>query len=112
MTDGCCSKCAQELVISANHDRMAAIPLLSLRSLLQDQFRLVQGQLPLFDFNSPTNKLLVVLDEVQTLSDHGMECFLSRADPRDIISIHRGREHKNKKTLLQEQVRKSLFEFD
>lgn len=74
-------------VLDAYHDQTLAIPLPSLERPLQDRFRLVQGQISMLASDSPTNKLLVVLDEAQTLSDHGQECFVSRADSRDLRSI-------------------------
>ncbi|KAG0010264.1 hypothetical protein BGZ81_002867 [Podila clonocystis] len=74
-------------VLNAYHDQTSAIPLPSLERLLQDRFRLVQDLISSFDSDSPTKKLLVVLDEAQTLSDHGRECFVSSADSRDLRSI-------------------------
>ncbi|KAG0240818.1 hypothetical protein BG011_003616, partial [Mortierella polycephala] len=37
--------------------------------------------------DSPPSKFLVVLDEAQTLSDHGRDCFVSHADSGDLRSI-------------------------
>ncbi|KAG0182232.1 hypothetical protein DFQ28_002144, partial [Apophysomyces sp. BC1034] len=85
LTVGCCSKFAREL--STPPYRMSLTAFSGLYyTPITDQFRLVQGQIS-FASDSPTNKLLVVLDEAQTLSDHGRECFVSRADPRDLKSI-------------------------
>ncbi|KAF9317743.1 hypothetical protein BG006_003312 [Podila minutissima] len=75
------------IVLNAYHDQTPAIPLLSLELLLQDRFRLVQDLISSFASDSLTKKLLVVLDEAQTLSDHGREFFISSADPRDMRSI-------------------------
>ena len=74
-------------VLNAYHDQTPTIPLPSLERLLQERFRKVQGRVSSFISDSLTNKLLVVLDEAQTLSDHGRECFVSRADSRDLRSI-------------------------
>ncbi|KAI7826477.1 hypothetical protein BC939DRAFT_111067 [Gamsiella multidivaricata] len=74
-------------VLNTYHDQTPAIPLSSLKRLLQDRFRKVQGQISSFAADSPTSKLLVVFDEAQTLSDHGREYFVSRADSRDLRSI-------------------------
>ncbi|KAG0195127.1 hypothetical protein BGX28_002234, partial [Mortierella sp. GBA30] len=62
-------------VLDAYHDQTPGIPLPSLELLLQDRFRQAQGQISSFSSDSLTNKLLVVLDEAQTLSDHGRDCF-------------------------------------
>ncbi|KAF9115632.1 hypothetical protein BGX30_006215 [Mortierella sp. GBA39] len=62
-------------------------PLPSLKILLQDRFRQVQSQISSFTSDSLTNKLLVVLDEAQTLSDHGKDHFVSSADSSDLRSI-------------------------
>ncbi|KAK3827173.1 MAG: hypothetical protein JOS17DRAFT_749111 [Linnemannia elongata] len=74
-------------ILRAYHDQTPALPLPSLKILLQDRFRQAQGQISSFSSDSLTNKLLVVLDEAQTLSDHGRGCFVSRADSRDLRSI-------------------------
>ncbi|KAI1297001.1 hypothetical protein EDD11_007314 [Mortierella claussenii] len=74
-------------VLNAYHDQTPGILLLDLKRLPHKRFHMVQGQISLLASNSPTNKLLVVLDEAQTLSDHGRECFVSRADSRDRRSI-------------------------
>lgn len=95
-------------LVNAFHDQKLVISLPSLKRLLQDQLRLDQGQLSLFAFISPTSKLLVVLDEAQTVSDHGRECFVSRADSRDLRSIHGRREHRNKKKDPRTRDRKSV----
>jgi hypothetical protein len=71
-------------LVNAFHDQTPMSCLRSLKRLIQDQFRLFQGHLCLFDLNSSTNKLRVVLEQTHTLSDYGMECFLSHADPRDL----------------------------
>ncbi|KAF8944066.1 hypothetical protein BGZ47_004697 [Haplosporangium gracile] len=63
------------------------LPVLSLKILLQDRFRQAQGQISLFSSDSLTNKLFVVLDEAQALSDYGRDSFVSRADSRDLRSI-------------------------
>ncbi|KAG0364211.1 hypothetical protein BGX24_004729, partial [Mortierella sp. AD032] len=68
-------------------DQTPVIPLASLERLLRDRFRQVQGQISLITFESLTNKSLVVLDEAQTLSDHGRGCFVSHADPNDLRSL-------------------------
>ena len=78
---------AFKAILRAYHDQIPALPLRNLKVLLQDRFHQVQGQLSSFTSDSPTNKLLAVLDEAQTLSDHGRECFVLRADPRDLRSI-------------------------
>ncbi|KAG0010957.1 hypothetical protein BGZ82_003210 [Podila clonocystis] len=75
------------IVLNAYHDQTTAIPLPSLERLLQDRFRLVQDLISSFASDSLTKKLLVVLDEAQTLSDHGKECFVSSADSRELRSI-------------------------
>ncbi|KAG9071666.1 hypothetical protein KI688_005879 [Linnemannia hyalina] len=73
--------------LDAYHYQTPCIPFASLERPLQDRFHQVQDQLSSFTFNSPTNKILVVLDEAQTLSNHGKECFVSHADPGDLRSI-------------------------
>ncbi|KAF9344976.1 hypothetical protein BGX34_005164, partial [Mortierella sp. NVP85] len=73
-------------ILRAYHDQKPALPLPSLEILLHDRFHRTHGQIS-FPSDSPTNKLLVVLDEAQTLSDHGKDCFVSRADSRDLRSI-------------------------
>ncbi|KAF9316612.1 hypothetical protein BGZ91_005521 [Linnemannia elongata] len=74
-------------ILYAYYDQTPALPLLSLTILLQDRFRQLQGLITSFISDSRTNQLLVVLDEAQILSDHGRECFVSRADPSDLRSI-------------------------
>ncbi|KAF8941158.1 hypothetical protein BGZ58_001874 [Dissophora ornata] len=74
-------------ILDAYHDQRPVIPLPSLEDLLQGRFRQVQGQISSFTSDSLTNKLLVVLDEAQTLSDHGRGYFVSPADRRDLKSI-------------------------
>ncbi|KAK3838749.1 MAG: hypothetical protein JOS17DRAFT_813362 [Linnemannia elongata] len=75
------------IVLNAYHDQTPAIPLPSLERLLQDRFRHVQNLISPFASDSLTKKLLGVLDEAQTLSDHGREYFVSSADSRDLRSI-------------------------
>lgn len=48
---------------------------------------MVQSQISSFTSDSLMKKLLIVLDEAQTLSNHGRECFVSCADLRDLRSI-------------------------
>ncbi|KAK3836309.1 MAG: hypothetical protein J3R72DRAFT_493789 [Linnemannia gamsii] len=67
-------------------DQTPVIPLASLERLLRDQFRQVQGQMSLITLESLTNKFLV-LDEAQTLSDHGRGYFVSHTDPNDLRSL-------------------------
>ncbi|KAF9312447.1 hypothetical protein BG003_006268 [Podila horticola] len=74
-------------ILRAYHDQTPSLTLPSLKILLQDRFRQVQGQISSFSSDSLTKKLLVVLDEAQTLSDHGRDCFVSRADTRHLRSI-------------------------
>ncbi|KAF9272749.1 hypothetical protein BGZ74_005085, partial [Mortierella antarctica] len=74
-------------ILNAYHDQSPVITLPSLKRLLQDRFRLVQGQISSFTSDSLTNKLLVVLDEAQTLSDHEKDCFMSSTDSGDLRSI-------------------------
>ncbi|KAG0009092.1 hypothetical protein BGZ81_003644, partial [Podila clonocystis] len=64
-----------------------AISFPNLKRLLQAQFHLVQGLLSSYASDSPPSKFLVVLDEAQTLSDHGKDCFVSHADSGDLRSI-------------------------
>ncbi|KAG0279993.1 hypothetical protein BGZ97_009474, partial [Linnemannia gamsii] len=74
-------------ILYAYHHQSPTITLPSLERLLQNRFRLVQDLISSFASDSLTKKLLVVLDEAQTLSDHGRECFVSSADSRDLRSI-------------------------
>jgi hypothetical protein len=74
-------------ILRAYHDQRSALPLPSLKILLQVRFRQVQCHISSSTFDSQTNKLPIVLDDVQTLSDQGMRCFVSRADHRDLRSI-------------------------
>ncbi|KAF8931617.1 hypothetical protein BGZ47_011751 [Haplosporangium gracile] len=74
-------------ILRAFHDQTPPLPFPSLKALLQDRFRQVQGQMSSFSSDTLTNKLLVVLDEAQTLSDHGREFFVLRVDLRDPTSI-------------------------
>jgi len=61
------------IVLNAYHHQTPAIPLPSLERLLQDRFRLVQDLISSFASDSLTKKLFIVLDEAQTLSDHGRD---------------------------------------
>jgi hypothetical protein len=74
-------------ILRAYHDQTPALSLPSLKILLWDRFRQVQSQISSFTSDSLTSKLLVVLDEAQTLSDHGKDYFVSSADSRDLRSI-------------------------
>ncbi|KAI8344986.1 hypothetical protein B0O80DRAFT_492022 [Mortierella sp. GBAus27b] len=76
-------------VLDTYHEQTPVIPLPSLERLLQERFRQVQGQISSFTPDPRTNKLLVVLDEAQTLSDHGRNFFVSHVDseqPRSFLS--------------------------
>ncbi|KAG9067166.1 hypothetical protein KI688_011947 [Linnemannia hyalina] len=74
-------------ILHACHNQMPCIPFASLEHLLQDRFHQVQDQLSSFTSDSPTNKLLVVLNSAQALSDYGRDCFVSHADPSDLRSL-------------------------
>ncbi|KAF9176748.1 hypothetical protein BGZ51_009713, partial [Haplosporangium sp. Z 767] len=74
-------------ILRAYHDQTPALPLSNLGILLQDRFSQIQGQISSFSSDSVTNKFLVILDEAQTLSDHGRDCFVSHANSRDFRSI-------------------------
>ncbi|KAG0044704.1 hypothetical protein BGZ83_010081 [Gryganskiella cystojenkinii] len=72
-------------ILRVYHDQTPSLSILKI--LLQDRFRQAQDQISSFSYDSLINKLLVVLDEAQTLSDHGRDCFVSRADSRDLRSV-------------------------
>ncbi|KAG0208429.1 hypothetical protein BGX31_002333, partial [Mortierella sp. GBA43] len=74
-------------ILLAYHNQKSALPFPSLERLLHDRFRQIQSQISSFSSDSPTNKLIVVLDEAQALSNHGRGCFVSLADHRDLRSI-------------------------
>ncbi|KAF9135667.1 hypothetical protein BGX30_011485 [Mortierella sp. GBA39] len=74
-------------ILHAYHDQTPCIPFASLEHLLQERFHQVQDQLSSFISDSPTNKLLVVLDSAQALSDYGRDFFVSHADPSDLKSL-------------------------
>lgn len=95
---GCCTRCAQEhwmplyrMSLTTSLElywtpimKSLIVPLPGLELLLRDRFRLVQGHISSLISDSVTNKLFVMFDEAQTLSDRGRDCFVSRADPRDL----------------------------
>jgi len=56
-------------VLMAYHDQTPVISLLSLESLLQDRFRLVQDLISSFTADYLTKKLLIVINEAQNLSN-------------------------------------------
>ncbi|KAG0332645.1 hypothetical protein BG004_001163 [Podila humilis] len=59
----------------------------SLNSSLQHRFRHVQDLISSSSSDPPTKTFLVVLDEAQTLSDHGRQHFVSSMDSRDPRSV-------------------------
>ncbi|KAG0276876.1 hypothetical protein BGZ95_006898, partial [Linnemannia exigua] len=73
--------------LNAYHDQTPVIPLTILERLLQDQFRQIQGQITSYTSDSLMDRILVVLDEAQTLSDHGKDFFVSRSDTNDTRSL-------------------------
>ncbi|KAF9408340.1 hypothetical protein BGZ94_002347 [Podila epigama] len=74
-------------VLDSYHKQEPAIPLLVLENIVQDKFRLVQELLSSYASDSRSSKFLVVLDEAQTLSEHGKDFFVSRSDSKDLRSI-------------------------
>ncbi|KAF9131526.1 hypothetical protein BGW39_001702 [Mortierella sp. 14UC] len=76
-----------QALLDVYHNQIPAISFPNLKRLLQAQFHLVQGLLSSYASDSPPSKFLVVLDEAQTLSDHGKDCFVSHADSSDLRSI-------------------------
>ncbi|KAF9402540.1 hypothetical protein BGZ94_004878, partial [Podila epigama] len=74
-------------ILDAYHRQMPVISLPNLERLLQDRFRQVQGQISSYTSDSLMDRLLIVLDEAQTLSDHGKDFFVSRSDTNDTRSL-------------------------
>ncbi|KAF9994817.1 hypothetical protein BGZ79_000394 [Entomortierella chlamydospora] len=74
-------------LLDVYHGHIPAISFPNLKRLLQTQFHLVQRLLSSYASDSPPSKFLVVLDEAQTLSDHGKGYFMSHAESGDLRSI-------------------------